>query len=72
MEYISMRLGELGRHLAEDVDAFGFEPRQVRQPRPRRRYGGRAGTGFRGCNWLYLGVHRDLSASVKSRPIGPA
>ena len=69
MEYMRMRLGELGRHFAEDVDAFGLQPGQMGQP-------GRPGvrrlpeTGFRVVTGLNLGVHRDLSASVKSRPEG--
>jgi hypothetical protein len=34
-------LGELGRHFAEDVDAFGLEPCEMRQPGHRRCAAGR-------------------------------
>ncbi len=36
MEYMSKRLGELGRHLAEDVDALGLQPGQMGQFRHAR------------------------------------
>jgi hypothetical protein len=60
------RLGELGRHLAHDVDALGFQPRQVRQAGGSRIAAG-SRDGFQGCHWLYLGVHRDPSKQ-KYRP----
>ena len=69
MEYMSMRLGELGRHFAENVDALGLEPRQMRQPGDAGVTAGRRDR-FQGCHWLYLGVHRDLSKQKTGQGAG--
>jgi hypothetical protein len=52
------------------VDAFGFQPRQVRElghPRPAGRR-----DSFQGCNWLNVRLHLDLSGYPIAKNKGPA